>query len=1302
MEQAGIRLVLEGLPEFLQGINDANAAVKTFTSQAQQISAQTREAAASVTNTSAAVQTLTSATQGATAAQSQYTVNGMAAAEVEKQLAAQTREYAVNQERAAEVLAQFSNQTQQTAQETTVLSSSMGQSATAADSLGTTITGLSAGAQQLTKDWMLYRASEPQLNVDQWNRLASAVGQMDRLAPEFVGNFNTMVAALEAENKALAQTSIESEKAAAAVQLLATEMIALGTAGTVAAIGMATTASRIEELEVILEVTRQNAIDLALADGDLARASALTATAVQAQVQGIRDLHLSGIVANETVAQLIRYNLDWTKSTELAALAQNSAVFAMQDSSQALQGIIRGITTLQTRSLRTYGIMINLNAAYADFAKANDLYADTLTESQKQQAALNAVLAQAPAVQGAYTAAMGTAAKQLRSLKTDTINLAEAYGEYLTPVLDLGVGAFRSVLKILTDLPDPMQAFVVYAGASASTMALVTGSALKLLPRLTALKDAFLALSVSSKALLGLGGIASILIGLAAAAIAADKAHRAEAASIAVTAETYPDYIRSLEIAERSSYALTEQLWEQVKAQDAVNQQAYQERLQDAQKALEAYIGRLVEANRGLAGVETYILKNVDAFDEFSLAVLASEEAMYKLAVLFGAAPTDARAFAQAVVEIAEAEIKAREETEEFAAKVGELTDWWDRHGTKVPTYIKDEAAAMTRLTTEMDNYSEAVQQAMQSDEVWYRAATDARVNLLGYQEAVTNAVEDSAWKQLEAMQERTRAFEDLDRDYASKSRDVWQEYRNTITEIDRDIVAFHAGTLDELLDLDRETGQKRADIQRDYLQAIEDAERDFAQDLVDLAADRIQKLEDLERDYAQDRENILRDLARDLEDIERDHLDTMRGLEADYYADLAELAEEYGDRLASITERYEQERRAIEEKYRVTEPPSVPDIDEQREDLLRQLRELLGLEDAYTKQGYRGVWEERKAELERQLEALKQIELAELEARKRAELAELEAWLAEEEAKREEAYQKARNEEERRFQQRKADREREAQQRLEDLERQHQQERDEIERDYQRRLADLQAHHQRERDEIDRNNQRKLEDMNTQYAREKALILEKLEDQRAAAKEKLDEGLADLKQWYADQKVLIEQNYQDQRDEIVRQLQLTVLKAAEEFGMMPEAFQPVWDELIRQGQEQAANLVDGIIDEFQRLFEFFQIGSPSRLMEEFARDVISPLKSVWGNVSASDLLGDALGAEAFQANINAALGNFDLSGVLPAQQAFVPGMSTGNRSSTVNNNLSVTAQYGRVQKETSLRDDMQMLSMMMNAVPRR
>lgn len=153
---------------------------------------------------------------------------------------------------------------------------------------------------------------------------------------------------------------------------------------------------------------------------------------------------------------------------------------------------------------------------------------------------------------------------------------------------------------------------------------------------------------------------------------------------------------------------------------------------------------------------------------------------------------------------------------------------------------------------------------------------------------------------------------------------------------------------------------------------------------------------------------------------------------------------------------------------------------------------------------------------------------------------------------------------------------------------------------------------------------------------------------------------------------------------------------------MMPEAFQPVWDELIRQGEEQAANLVDGIIDEFQRLFDFFQIGSPSRLMKQFAQDVVSPLESVWGNINTSDLLGDALGADAFQANINAALGNFDLSGVLPAQQAIVPGMSMGSTSSTVNNNLSVTAQYGKVQRETSLRDDMQMLSMMMNAVPRR
>lgn len=1101
--------------------------------------------------------------------------------------------------------------------------------------------------------------------------------------------------------KAAAELAAAEDKANSSTQKfieslagVSTELLALGTAGVTAAIGAATTASRIEELEIILDVTRKNAIAMAEAEYDFTRASELNYQAVQQQVEGIRDLHLAGTVANETVAQLIRYGLDWTKATELAALAQNSAVFAMQDSTQALQGLIRGITTLQTRQLRTYGIMINLNDAYAAFARANNIATSSMTESQKQQAALNAVLAQAPAVAGAYTASMETASKQLRSLKTDAINLGEAFGEELTPVLDLGVSAFRGLLRILTDLPDPLQAFVVYAGGSASALSLLAGTAGKLLPRLLGLKQGFTALAaamgLSNVALLGAGGLIAALAGIIGVIASVEKAHQDEARSIFEVSTSYVNYIGNMERAEIGSYALSAGLYEIAKAAQEAGKSIDAIELRGAQRETDELVKEIFrlteEWKRNSAGMEINVTEAeflderltelVGRMDELQLLAVQDTVSLVVLGQEMGLSASAALELAQRIQDLALAERLYRDIREQTRE-----SDWdaW-RQAAEGATQYED-------VLRENINWTDILNQR---EKARYDNLVKMHQAEMEFAQTVSDAVEDSAWKQIEAWDARTRAFEELDRDYANKSGDLWQEYQDALAEVDQDIAAFHRGTLDELLDLDREYAQKREDAYLDYLQAIEDAERELAQDLEDLASERVQKLEDLEREYAQDREDIMRDLARDLEDIERDHLDTMRELEEDYYADLAALAEEYGDKLSSITEKYANERQEIEEKYSL-EPPE-PDYDAQREELQKLLKELIAAYEAGDISGY--LYRQRREEIEAQLDALKAEELAALEERKQEELAALEEWLAEEEAARERAYQEARAEEERRFQERKSDRERETQQRLDDLQRQNQQERDEIERDYQRRLADLQLQHQREREEIDRNNQRKLEDMNTQYAREKALILEKLEDQRVVAKEKYAEGLKDLNKWYDDQKETINQKYEEQLKDIERNLQMIVLKASEEFGKMPAAFQPVWDELIRQGQEQAANFVDGIIAEFQRMFDFFEMHSPSKLMERFAHGVVSPLENIWGDFNAADLLGDSLGATSMQANIDAALGKLDLSGVLPAQRAIVPSGGSVSNSRTVNNNFNVTAQYRRYQSEGSLRNDLELLRM--------
>ncbi|NIV28249.1 MAG: phage tail tape measure protein, partial [Anaerolineae bacterium] len=85
-------------------------------------------------------------------------------------------------------------------------------------------------------------------------------------------------------------------------------------------------------------------------------------------------------------------------------------------------------------------------------------------------------LAQAPNIAGAYEAAMDTASKQLRSLSRDTTEVAEAFGEHLTPALNAGVGALRDVLKWMRDLPDPIQSTAVQLGVAAAALSSFLGA----------------------------------------------------------------------------------------------------------------------------------------------------------------------------------------------------------------------------------------------------------------------------------------------------------------------------------------------------------------------------------------------------------------------------------------------------------------------------------------------------------------------------------------------------------------------------------------------------------------------------------------------------------------------------------------------------------------------------------------------------------------------------------------------------------------------------------------------------------
>jgi len=173
----------------------------------------------------------------------------------------------------------------------------------------------------------------------------------------------------------------------------------------------------------------------------LSRANSLSVEPVRAQVEAVKKLGITTTEARESIAKMMFAQLDLRKATELARLSQDAAVIAGVKSSEAFAGIVHSITTRQIRELRTYGIAVTFAEKFTAEAKR---LGRELSETEKNQIALNTVLDQGSKIMGTYEAAMTTAGKQVTSL-------ARYYDEARIAVGDEFIPVYGRVVQLLTE-----------------------------------------------------------------------------------------------------------------------------------------------------------------------------------------------------------------------------------------------------------------------------------------------------------------------------------------------------------------------------------------------------------------------------------------------------------------------------------------------------------------------------------------------------------------------------------------------------------------------------------------------------------------------------------------------------------------------------------------------------------------------------------------------------------------------------------------------------------------------------------
>lgn len=180
----------------------------------------------------------------------------------------------------------------------------------------------------------------------------------------------------------------------------------------------------------------------------LGESAGYTETQLKKQVDAMKEAGIETKAAKDALADFIKVQIPVGNAEKLSKVARDFAVLAGSDTSQTFQNIVYGIASRQTDVLRTAGVQVSFEQSFAKYASAMGKSVSDLTEAEKTQAGLNAVLEAGVTVAGAYEEAMGTAGKQLRSTKRYVEEIRNSLGTQLEP-------AFASAVKIINDLVKP-------------------------------------------------------------------------------------------------------------------------------------------------------------------------------------------------------------------------------------------------------------------------------------------------------------------------------------------------------------------------------------------------------------------------------------------------------------------------------------------------------------------------------------------------------------------------------------------------------------------------------------------------------------------------------------------------------------------------------------------------------------------------------------------------------------------------------------------------------------------------------
>lgn len=160
-----------------------------------------------------------------------------------------------------------------------------------------------------------------------------------------------------------------------------------------------------------------------------------------------KNLEKTGISmssARLTMSKMAQAQIDLTKSSELARVAQDAAVIGNINSSEAFERMIHGIQSAEVEILRGIGINVSFEESYKELAAQLKKNVEDLSVQEKTQARVNSVLKAGAGIQGTYAASMNSAGKQWLSLQRYVEDTQVKLGRLFQP-------AFSTIVKKITE-----------------------------------------------------------------------------------------------------------------------------------------------------------------------------------------------------------------------------------------------------------------------------------------------------------------------------------------------------------------------------------------------------------------------------------------------------------------------------------------------------------------------------------------------------------------------------------------------------------------------------------------------------------------------------------------------------------------------------------------------------------------------------------------------------------------------------------------------------------------------------------